>query len=468
MILSKNEEKILELLKKKKNAEIEELEKEVEINRDGIKRSIYFLHSKGLVKMKSRTEKKFIITEKGKNALERGFEEEKVDEYKGKYVKELPGEIKKMFWLLRETGKIEIIDGKLKVNDGKYILRSILEDINSGKDIEKYNKRYVDALKKEGYIKEEKSERISAEITEEGLEYESEEKGEINLLSREVIINKEWKSKRFKQFNISYEGEPEDIGKLHALTMAIKKIKKVFLSLGFREMTGNYVESSFWVFDALFQPQDHPSRELADTFYIKGESDEKIDEKLKEEVKKMHESKWKYKWSGKEAKRLVLRTHTTALSSRTLFENKSGKYFAIGRVFRNEAVDYKHLAEFHQIEGIVAWKKANFRNLLWLLKEFYSRLGFKKIRFRPSYFPYTEPSLEIETYFEGRKEWIEIGGAGIFRREVVEPLGAEYPVLAWGLSLERPLMLMLGIEDIRTFYTNKKRWLDSVSYKKIF
>jgi phenylalanyl-tRNA synthetase alpha chain len=129
-------------------------------------------------------------------------------------------------------------------------------------------------------------------------------------------------------------------------------------------------------------------------------------------------------------------------------------------VFRNEAIDYKHLAEFHQVEGIVAWKDANLRQLLWVLKEFYRRLGFEEIRFRPSYFPYTEPSLEIEVWFDERKQWIELGGAGIFRKQVVEPLGAEYPVLAFGLSLERPLMLMLGLDDIRTFYTNEIEFLD--------
>ncbi|MEM2948009.1 MAG: hypothetical protein QXG02_00580, partial [Candidatus Anstonellales archaeon] len=143
-------------------------------------------------------------------------------------------------------------------------------------------------------------------------------------------------------------------------------------------------------------------------------------------------------------------------------------FFSIGRVFRNEATDFKHLAEFHQIEGIVVWKKANFRHLLGVLKEFYSRLGFEKIRFRPSYFPYTEPSLEVEVFFEPRNEWMELGGAGIFRPEVCKPLGATWPVLAWGLSLERPLMMMLGLEDIRTFYKNDLRWLDSVSPKGVF
>jgi phenylalanyl-tRNA synthetase alpha chain len=237
--------------------------------------------------------------------------------------------------------------------------------------------------------------------------------------------------------------------------------------MGFAEMEGPMVESAFWNFDALFQPQDHPARELADTFYLEGKA--KLPSKeLVEKVKESHEKNWKYKWSREEAGREVLRTHTTAVSARYLSRldevlKKSGekgkKYFCVGRVFRNEATDFKHLAEFHQVEGIVAWDGANFRHLLGLLKEFYKRLGFEKVRFRPSYFPYTEPSLEIEVFFEGRGEWMELGGAGIFRPEMTKPLCDVYPVLAWGLSLERPMMLMEGMEDIRTFYRNDLEWL---------
>ncbi|MCX6772740.1 MAG: phenylalanine--tRNA ligase subunit alpha, partial [Candidatus Micrarchaeota archaeon] len=135
------------------------------------------------------------------------------------------------------------------------------------------------------------------------------------------------------------------------------------------------------------------------------------------------------------------------------------KYFSIGKVYRNEATDYKHLAEFFQVEGIVVWEGATFRDLLGCLKEFYSKLGFEKIRFQPSYFPYTEPSLEISVYFEKKQQWLELGGAGIFRPEVSIPLCDRYPVLAWGLSLERPLMLLNDMDDIRDFYRSNVGWI---------
>ncbi len=147
-------------------------------------------------------------------------------------------------------------------------------------------------------------------------------------------------------------------------------------------------------------------------------------------------------------------------------KREAAKYFCVGRVYRNEVVDFKHLAEFYQIEGIVLWEKATFADLLGLLREFYRKLGFEKIRFRPSYFPYTEPSLEVEVYFEQKKAWLELGGAGIFRPEVCLPLWGKYPVLAWGLSLERPIMLANDVEDIRSFYKNDLAWLRDFKLKQ--
>ena len=241
------------------------------------------------------------------------------------------------------------------------------------------------------------------------------------------------------------------------------KIATIFTDMGFEEMNGPEIQTSFWNFDALFQPQDHPARELADTFYLKGSAALPKDDALISRVKKIHEKFWGGEWKGENASKSVLRTHTTSVSASYLYnycKNKQPKkYFSMGKVFRNEATDYKHLAEFFQVEGIVVWEGATFRDLLGCLKEFYRKLGFEKIRFQPSYFPYTEPSLEISVYFEKKKQWLELGGAGIFRPEVSIPLCDRYPVLAWGLSLERPLMLLNDMDDIRDFYKSNAGWL---------
>jgi phenylalanyl-tRNA synthetase alpha chain len=165
---------------------------------------------------------------------------------------------------------------------------------------------------------------------------------------------------------------------------------------------------------------------------------------------------------NEEAKKVILRTHTTVNTIRYLINNPSppAKVFSIEKVFRRENIDATHLPEFHQVEGIVYEKDANFCMLKGILKEFYSKMGFEKIRFRPSYFPYTEPSMEIEVEFNGR--WIELGGSGIFRPEVTEPFGIKYPVLAWGLGLERMAMNLLGLNDIRMLYFSDIEWLRSL------
>ncbi|KAJ0464476.1 putative phenylalanine--tRNA ligase [Helianthus annuus] len=238
----------------------------------------------------------------------------------------------------------------------------------------------------------------------------------------------------------------------------------------FEEMpTNNYVESSFWNFDALFQPQQHPARDSHDTFFLKEPSTTKtLPEDYVERVKQIHESGghgsrgYGYDWKREEANKNLLRTHTTAVSSRMLyalakkpFEAK--RYYSIDRVFRNEAVDRTHLAEFHQIEGLICDRGLSLGDLQGVLHDFFSRLGMSKLRFKPAYNPYTEPSMEIFGYHEGLKKWVEVGNSGMFRPEMLLPMGLpeDVTVIAWGLSLERPTMILYGIDNIRDLFGHK-------------
>jgi phenylalanyl-tRNA synthetase alpha chain len=166
-----------------------------------------------------------------------------------------------------------------------------------------------------------------------------------------------------------------------------------------------------------------------------------------------------------EASKLVLRTHTTATTIRHLAEAREPpiKVFSVDRVYRNERVDWRRLAEFHQVEGILVDKGANLRQLMGIIREFYARMGLRKVRFRPSYFPYTEPSAEVDVYVDKRQTWVELGGMGVFRPEVTWPLGVREPVLAWGLGLERLAIILLDIQDARTLYQNDLSWLYSHS-----
>jgi phenylalanyl-tRNA synthetase alpha chain len=219
--------------------------------------------------------------------------------------------------------------------------------------------------------------------------------------------------------------------------------------------------------DVLFIPQDHPAREMQDTFYCKVPQRIPIVEKqLLEKVAKVHENGgptgstgWGYTFSKAEGERALLRTHTTVNTIRYLYNHPEPpcKVFSLERVFRKEAIDTTHLPEFYQIEGIIHEEGAHFRQLIGVLKEFYKRMGFEKIRFRPGYFPYTEPSMEVEVFWNGK--WMELGGSGIFRPEVTEPVGVTNPVLAWGLGLERLAMLRYGLTDIRGLYISDLEWL---------
>jgi phenylalanyl-tRNA synthetase alpha chain len=258
-------------------------------------------------------------------------------------------------------------------------------------------------------------------------------------------------------------------GRRHPVREFINEVREVYLSMGFVEIAGDSIQSSFWNFDALFTPQDHPAREMQDTFYIKGGRDEALQRKdYVDRVAAAHEgggetgSKgWGYRWEVEEARRLVLRTHNTALTARATMESgdRETRVFSVGKVYRNENLDYKHLAELHQMEGIIIGGGLNLRHLMGVLTKFYGKLGMSGVKLWPSFFPYTEPSMQVMVYYDKVGKWLEMGGSGIFRPEVTLPLGVNKPVLAWGCGLERLLMLRLGIEDIRELYNNDLDWL---------
>ena len=292
---------------------------------------------------------------------------------------------------------------------------------------------------------------------------------EVTQLTPELIITGKWRTVKLTEFDVTAPGSAVYPAKVHPVRQIIQMVKEIFAEMGFTEIRGPIVETAFWNFDALFQPQDHPAREMHDTFYLEYPKTGRLPKKsIVNKVAKTHENGWKtgsrgwrYSWSSKEAKKLVFRTHTTPTTIRYLAEHEEPpvKVFSVDRVYRNEKMDYKNLAEFHQIEGIIMDKKVTLRDLIGTLKEFYLRLGLKKVRFWPSYFPYTEPSAQSTVYIPELKKWFELCGMGMFRPEVLAPLGIKYPVLAWGGGLERLIMLKLGLSDIRFLYKNDLGWI---------
>jgi phenylalanyl-tRNA synthetase alpha chain len=275
----------------------------------------------------------------------------------------------------------------------------------------------------------------------------------VTTLTNELLISGQWQNVKFKSYDIHDEVPDIPYGKSCILTQCIQRIRKTFLDMGFDEMSGQIVESSFWNFDALFTAQDHPAREIQDTFYLAKPQvlPLPIDASLVERVKKVHEESYGGDWSEQEASRAILRTHTTASTARNLHElrGQDVKYFSIDKVFRNETVDKTHLAEFHQVEGVVVAPDLSVRDLIGYLADFYKKLGFAKLKFKPTYNPYTEPSLEVYAYYAPTDGFIEIANSGVFRPEMLNPLGYEgKSTIAWGLGLERIAMLLYEVKSL--------------------
>ncbi len=226
-------------------------------------------------------------------------------------------------------------------------------------------------------------------------------------------------------------------GKEHPLSVVINKAVKIFTELGFEVATGPELEDIYHNFDALNVPKDHPARDMQDTFYIKGDTDK------------------------------VLRTHTSSVQIRFMeeFAKRGGEVpFAIiapGKVFRNEATDATHEMQFYQIEGLVIGKDINMANLKGVLSHFYKKMlgDDTNLRFRPSFFPFTEPSIEFDLKYKGR--WIEMGGAGMVHPKVLESCGIDstkYQGFAFGPGLERLMVIKYLMPDIRAAYQGDLRF----------
>uniref|UniRef100_A0A6V2DUX8 phenylalanine--tRNA ligase n=1 Tax=Ditylum brightwellii TaxID=49249 RepID=A0A6V2DUX8_9STRA len=291
-------------------------------------------------------------------------------------------------------------------------------------------------------------------------------------LTKEMLDSGSWETVPFKNYNFLTLGEKVGGGYLHPLLKVRAEFRKILMQMGFSEMpTDKWVESSFWNFDSLFQPQSHPARDAHDTFFIKEPAETvSVPEDYYERVKTMHESGgagsigYRYDFKREEAFKNLLRTHTTAVSSQMLYKlaNQEGgftpqRYFSIDRVFRNETMDATHLCEFHQVEGLVADYNLSLGDLIGTIETFFKKIGITQLRFKPAFNPYTEPSMEIFGYHPDLKKWTEIGNSGMFRPEMLAPMGLpeNVRVIAWGLSLERPTMIKYRINNIRALFGHK-------------
>ncbi len=286
---------------------------------------------------------------------------------------------------------------------------------------------------------------------------------EIGEITPGMLIDGDWKGKKMRPYNIHVPPARVLLGRANSYGEYLRWVKDKLTSVGFEEFDGPLVETEFWNSDALFMPQFHSARDIHDVYTIaKPTHAKEIDPSYRDTVAKTHEDGWttgskgwQYSFDRDFTRRLILRSQGTALSAKTL-PNASipGKYFGIARCFRCDKVDATHLSDFYQTEGIVLGKDVNLRTLLGLLRMFAEEIaGAEDVRYAPGYFPFTEPSIEVHIKHP-KLGWFELGGSGIFRPEVTEPLGVDVPVLAWGLGIDRMAMMRLGLSDLRELFTN--------------
>ena len=478
------ERSILKALSNKEYVQVDSLVASTSLSIDQIRRGIEWLKFKNLVSIDESATSRVYLASEGMAAAKNGLPERRLvnaaKEGKVTIAEVLASgaikneEVNAAIAGARRNQWIQLIEGKMAptaLTEKQSPEESFLVKLKNGMEISKLSgedKSALEQLKKRpNYIevKEEKESRVSLTNAGRAVISTLKEDQAERRLTTELITSGKWRETKFSALDVEAPAPVVYPGRRHPLIYIIEEVKEIFIGLGFSEIEGPVVQSGFWNFDALFTPQDHSSREMQDTFYISGQRQAISASKNQiARVSRAHKQRWSPDWDIKEAGRLVLRTHTTPVTLQHLAKIKSdvGRFFSVGRVFRNEKMSYKHLVEFHQVEGVVTAQEVSLRELMGLQKEFYAKMGITRIKFWPTFFPYTEPSLQSTVYNEKLERWVELFGMGIFRPEVTKPLGIKNRVLAWGGGLERIAMLRFGLDDVRELYGNKLAWLRSV------
>lgn len=377
-----------------------------------------------------------------------------------------------------------VLSMKPEAKDFMKSYKNPLKEFLGGKSKEELDTREKKVLEdfrmRKGFFKETKEKSLRAKMNKEGekLARELEKYKDIVLvesIDSDMLKTGSWKGKEFRHYDIGIQAEIGDVGRRHPMIEANNILRDVFVEMGFKEMEGPMVETAFWNMDTMWIPQDHPARDEQDTFYLEGKGE--VDSGLLSKVKQMHEKGIKKthtmegEWSEETSLRRLLRTHSTATTFRTLAElgkrlekgeDVNGKYFYVANNFRNEAVDATHLAEFYQAEGFIIGDDLSLADLMGFIREYYAKLGIDKIKFKPTYNPYTEPSMEAHYYDAKMKKWYALINSGIFRAETLEPLGLkEKTIIAWGMGASRVATLLAGVSSMRdlTGATCDLEWL---------
>lgn len=468
--------KLVNRLIERKKASLDDLAVDLGVPAESLMRDVHELENKGLVSIYRREVVKFVLTDEAIDALKQGLIEERIHRvmYRclnrnvDEFIKCTSREIGVEESLVR-IGLQHLVRNKCLVIENRVVKIGdedrCLEVLDEASWIKAYLKRIgegapeevIETLKRRRLIKQTKEVVLDVEAT--PLLIEAYEKGLIKLKEVLTVVKpsllNELDKYVIKKFDLNVEFPKIKSGRSSVYMEFLDTIREILVSMGFEEVKGNHVEIEFWNFDVLFQAQDHPAREIHDTFYVKNNLKELVPTDVLERARNVHEKYWGYRWSVDQAFRPILRTQTTAVTIRALYERGEGEYrvFTIDRVFRPENLDAKHSMEFHQVDGIIVGRNVTFKHLLAFFKEFAAALGIREVWFKPAYFPFTEPS--VEGYIKHPTlGWIEVFPGGMFRPEVLEIVGVKnVNVAAWCFGVDRLAMAVLGIDDIRDLFS---------------
>ena len=434
-----------------------------------------WLKLKGLIEHKDRKESRISLTQEGRSYAKSGLPEKNLlkacqkEQGLEQLRKKIPELTIALAWAKR-SGWIEIDRGRIKLTaDGKSAIsrKSGLEKALETGETE--DEAVLGQLKARKLVTVTETKEKTFILTQEGKKLIPElaaAKQEIGQLTPQDLRTGKWRGKEFRPYDVNTPVPTAVPAKMHPYVQFMNYTRQKLIALGFREVKGPYVETEFWNSDSLFMPQDHPARGIHDIFRVKSPATGEVREKLVlQRVAETHKNGWTTgskgwgAWNPEQTLKLVLRSQTTAVSARTLAGGaRHGKFFTIDRNFRPDVIDATHSLEFYQCEGIVVGEGMNLRHLLGYLKMFGEEIaGAEKVRFRPGYFPFTEPSVELDGLVNGK--WMELAGSGIFRPEVTRPLGVDVPVLAWGIGFGRLAMIKMGITDSRDLFNHDLEWL---------
>lgn len=481
--LSGSERSLLLVLREREGETLEEeaLVRQVGMSPDQVRGSLQRLRSKHLALVEEEHEIVSRLTARGEKVRARGLPERRFLDALSKHGGSLtPAQVAESgldeeersaaIGILRRRGLLAEgppfrLKGESGAPEGLLPEEVVLKQVGEGAS--DADPAIVEALERRGLVRRDHRSIKRWAASEEGRRLPIAPEGEQQLgsLTSALLRSGEWKGRTFRPYDVRAAVPYRTGARPNPYVAWLEEFEEILVGLGFEQAEGPILETEFWNNDALFMPQDHPARSLHDALSVEGIRGKPPPPELLARVAAVHEGRplpgraaplgpgWPGPYDVRVAMRSVLRSQTTAVSARFLSKNPRPPFrmFSIDRNFRREELDARHHLEFHQCEGIIGEEGLDLRHLVGVFTTLAEAIGIREMKIRPSYFPFTEPSIEGYVRHPNLG-WIEVFPGGLFRPEVLAPLGVEVPVLAWGIGVTRLAMVALGCNDIRELF----------------